>query len=268
VTVAETQAKQKKLYQQSRRALQPWPRITSMRPPSPHGPSGKRSKLLGGCLADPGRAAAIPKQAPPLHLAILAELRSRKNSDAGHTAAASRGASGAGNGPTVSPGEVTPTLLHAVGWKETSCASPDPYLIMSAFMPESLYYCSSPSGMFESPRCHSALGDARCTSASPEPYQSMSARSPKSPKSPYYTSPTAKRFKPPRCYSSLGSARSTGCASPDPYQSMSARTPESPYCRMPTGKPPRCHSSLSRARCDPPRCHSALGGARGDLLRD
>lgn len=164
VTLDETKMKAKGP-QHSRRSALPWPRIDPGE--TPPNPSGKRSKLLPGCLPTGllhrARAKKLPKQARPLHIQILEALRSSR--DGGSSSRATTMMS------------VTPRPGSTTGLPETGHGSPDLRAILTADSSQCVSpawpdrqtwtsdssRCSSPVRLHEllPPRSRSALGSSR-----------------------------------------------------------------------------------------------------------
>lgn len=161
--------------------LQTWPRITLLEPPNP---KGKRSRLYSGCGEDSqrqainGRVSTATKRGRPLHIEIMAALRSARTNN-NESKAAMYGTPGARRYPSVPSEDSASSLLYAIGWKETDRHTPDLHPSVHATTPD--FLCTSP------PRCHSALGRSRG--------------------SPQCRSALGRSRESPRCRSALGSSR-------------------------------------------------------------
>lgn len=123
MTCVDAQIPQKSMPRQSLRSSQPWPRINrNERPPSP---SGMRSKLLAGAGALIEKR--VLKQTPPLHIEIMAALKSRK-AHGGKTSTQPTSAipdtPDTGKCPIAFRELTASDLLHTIGWKATGRKSP------------------------------------------------------------------------------------------------------------------------------------------------
>lgn len=121
----------------SRRSVLPWPRINhGERPPMP---SGKRSRLLDGCVV--GSPARGTKRIVPMHQKILASLGQRR--DKLENRAVFYSTPDTGRNPPAPSAEASQGLLHAIGWTESRSASPELDLVAPSPNPEA-DFCRSP----------------------------------------------------------------------------------------------------------------------------